>query len=46
LQDETMLTEECGAMGRHIIWQQGLAINESRLAIVQSRSKVQITGAG
>jgi hypothetical protein len=36
----------CGAMGRHIIWQQGLAINESRLAIVQSRSEVQITAAG
>jgi hypothetical protein len=33
-------------MGRHTIWQQGLAINESRLAIVQSRSKVQITAAG
>jgi hypothetical protein len=35
-----------GAMGRHTIWQQGLAINECRLAIVQSRSKVQITAAG
>jgi hypothetical protein len=31
----------CGAMIRHTIWQQGLAINESRLAIVQSRSKVR-----
>jgi hypothetical protein len=36
----------CGAMDRHTIWQQGLAINESRLAIVQSISKVQITAAG
>jgi hypothetical protein len=33
-------------MGRHTIWQQGLAINECRLAIVQSGSKVQITAAG
>jgi hypothetical protein len=36
----------CGAMGRHTIWQQGLAINEHRLAIVQCGSKVQITVAG
>jgi hypothetical protein len=36
----------CGAMGKHTIWQQGLAINESILAIVQFRSKVQITAAG
>jgi hypothetical protein len=36
----------CGAMGRHTIWQQGLAINEYRLAIVQSGSKVQITATG
>jgi hypothetical protein len=36
----------CGAKGRHTIWQQGLAINEYRLAIVQSGSKVKITGAG
>jgi hypothetical protein len=35
----------CGAMGRHTIWQQGLAINERILAIVQSGSKVQITAA-
>jgi hypothetical protein len=33
-------------MGRHTIWQQGLAINECRLAIVQSRSKIQIIAAG
>jgi hypothetical protein len=33
-------------MGRHTIWQQGLAINDNRLAIVQSGSKVQIIGAG
>jgi hypothetical protein len=31
----------CGALGRHTIWQQGLAINECRLVIVQSASKVQ-----
>jgi hypothetical protein len=36
----------CGAMGRHTIWQQGLAINECRLVIVQSGSKVQIIAAG
>jgi hypothetical protein len=36
----------CRAMGRHTIWQQGLTINKCRLAIVQSGSKVQITGAG
>jgi hypothetical protein len=35
-----------GAMGRHTIWQQGLAINECRFTIVQSGSKVQITAAG
>jgi hypothetical protein len=33
-------------MGRHTIWQQGLAINECRLAIVQSGSKVKITATG
>jgi hypothetical protein len=33
-------------MGRHTIWQPGLAINKCRLAIVHSGSKVQITGAG
>jgi hypothetical protein len=33
-------------MGRHTLWQQGLAINECILAIVQSGSKVQIIGAG
>jgi hypothetical protein len=32
----------CGAMGRHTIWHQGLAINECWLAIVQSGFKVQI----
>jgi hypothetical protein len=36
----------CGAIGGHTIWQQGLIINECRLAIVQSGSKVQITTAG
>jgi hypothetical protein len=36
----------CGAMGRYAIWQQGLAINECRLAIVQSGFKVQIAAAG
>jgi hypothetical protein len=36
----------CGAVGRHTIWQKQLAINESRLAIVQSRSKVQIIAVG
>jgi hypothetical protein len=35
----------CGAMGRHTIWQ-GLAIDECRLAIVQSGFKVQITATG
>jgi hypothetical protein len=29
----------CGAMGRHTIWQQGLAINEYRLAIVHPDPK-------